>query len=79
MNAKPSMKRCPTNGRPEVITPETDQVFDYWSHPENFPDFMTHVHEVRRIGDGLYGWSVGGPAGILVQWDAQITDLKQPQ
>ena len=36
---------------------------------------MTHVHEVRRIGDGLYRWSVGGPAGILVQWDAQITDL----
>jgi uncharacterized membrane protein len=52
-----------------------DQVFDYWSHPENFPDFMTHVHEVRRIGDGLYRWSVGGPAGNLVQWDARITDL----
>jgi uncharacterized membrane protein len=57
------------------IEAPVDQVFDYWSHPENFPDFMTHVHEVRRIGDGLYRWSVGGPAGILVQWDAQITDL----
>jgi uncharacterized membrane protein len=57
------------------IEAPVDQVFDYWAHPENFPDFMTHVHEVRRIGDGLYRWSVGGPAGILVQWDAQITDL----
>ena len=57
------------------IEAPVDRVFTYWSHPENFPDFMTHVHEVRRIGDGLYRWSVGGPAGILVQWDAQITDL----
>jgi uncharacterized membrane protein len=57
------------------IKAPVDKVFDYWSHPENFPDFMTHVHEVRRIGDGLYRWSVGGPGGILVQWDAQITDL----
>jgi uncharacterized membrane protein len=52
-----------------------DQVFTYWSHPENFPDFMSHVQEVRRIGDGLYRWRVGGPGGIQVQWDAQITDL----
>jgi uncharacterized membrane protein len=36
---------------------------------------MTHVRDVRRIGDGLYCWTVGGPAGITVQWDAQITDL----
>ena len=57
------------------IEAPVDRVFTYWSHPENFPEFMTHVHEVRRIGDGLYRWSVGGPAGIMVQWDAQITDL----
>jgi uncharacterized membrane protein len=53
-----------------------DRVFTYWSHPENFPEFMSHVREVRKIGDGLYRWSVGGPAGILVEWDAQITDLE---
>ena len=52
-----------------------DKVFDYWSHPENFSEFMSHVREVRRIGDGLYHWTVGGPAGLLVVWDAEITDL----
>lgn len=52
-----------------------DRVFTYWSHPENFPDFMSHVLEVRRIGDGLYRWTVGGPAGLRVQWDAAITGL----
>lgn len=57
------------------IEAPVDRVFTYWSHPENFPDFMSHVLEVRRIGDGLYRWTVGGPAGLSVQWDAGITDL----
>jgi uncharacterized membrane protein len=52
-----------------------ERVFDYWSHPENFPDFMSHVHEVRKIGDGVYRWTVGGPAGLTAQWDASISDL----
>jgi len=53
-----------------------DRVFDYWSHPENFPDFMSHIREVRRIGDGLYQWSVGGPAGLMARWYAGITELE---
>ena len=57
------------------IEAPVDRVFTYWSHPENFPDFMTHVLEVRRIGDGLYRWTVGGPAGLRVQWDAEISAL----
>jgi uncharacterized membrane protein len=57
------------------IEAPVDLVFNYWSHPENFSDFMTHVHEVRKIGDGLYRWTVGGPAGVLVHWDAAITDF----
>jgi uncharacterized membrane protein len=57
------------------IKAPVDRVFTYWSHPENFPDFMSHVLEVRRMGDGLYRWTVGGPAGLRVQWDARITDL----
>jgi uncharacterized membrane protein len=57
------------------IEAPVDRVFTYWSHPENFPEFMTHVLEVRRIGDGLYRWTVGGPAGLRVQWDAEISAL----
>lgn len=58
------------------IDAPVERVFDYWSHPENFPEFMTHVREVRRIGDGLYHWTVGGPAGLVVEWDSRITDLE---
>jgi uncharacterized membrane protein len=58
------------------IEAPVDRVFTYWSHPENFPEFMSHVQKVSRIDDGVYRWTVGGPAGLLVQWDAAITDLE---
>jgi uncharacterized membrane protein len=58
------------------IAAPVDRVFTYWSHPENFPEFMSHVQNVRRIDDCVYRWTVGGPAGLLVQWDAAITDLE---
>jgi uncharacterized membrane protein len=57
------------------VNASVDEVFTYWSHPENFPEFMSHVREVRKIGDGLYRWVVGGLAGLSVEWDAQITDF----
>lgn len=58
-----------------TIDAPVDKVFTYWSHPENFPEFMTHVREVSRIGDGIYRWKVGGPAGFLIEWNAAITEL----
>lgn len=56
-----------------TIAAPVDEVFTYWSHPENFPEFMTHVREVREIDAGVYRWKVGGPAGLLIEWDATIT------
>lgn len=57
------------------VSAPVDEVFSYWSHVENFPEFMSHVREVRKIGEGLYHWRVDGPAGVSIHWDAQITDL----
>src|SRR6185369_16022277 len=59
-----------------TIDASVDEVFSYWSHPENFPEFMSHVQEVRRVDAGIYHWKVGGPAGLLVEWDAAITELE---
>lgn len=58
-----------------TIDASVHEVFTYWSHPENFPEFMSHVREVRRIDAGIYRWKVGGPAGLLIEWDAAITEL----
>jgi uncharacterized membrane protein len=36
---------------------------------------MSNVREVRKIDEGKYHWVVAGPAGLSVEWDAEITKL----
>jgi uncharacterized membrane protein len=52
-----------------------EEVFDFWAHHEKFPQFMSNVREVRKIGEGKYHWVVAGPVGVSVEWDAEITKL----
>jgi uncharacterized membrane protein len=52
------------------------KVFELWSRHENFPRFMSRVREVKDLGNGRYHWTVAGPAGIPVEWEAVITKLE---
>ena len=52
-----------------------ERVFEIWTHQENFPQFMSRVRKVRKLGDGRYHWTVVGPAGIPVEWEATVTHL----
>jgi uncharacterized membrane protein len=50
------------------------EVFDLWSRFDNFPMFMEHVREVDlEIGGRNSKWTVDGPAGTKVEFEAQIT------
>jgi uncharacterized membrane protein len=55
------------------IAAPVEEVFDFWAHHEKFPQFMSNVREVRKIDEGKYHWVVAGPAGVSVEWDAEIT------
>jgi uncharacterized membrane protein len=57
-----------------ILAPVQD-VFAFWQHYENFPYFMTHVREVRDGSNGISHWTVQGPAGIPVTFDAMTTEL----
>jgi uncharacterized membrane protein len=50
-----------------------DVLYALWSNFENFPQFMSNVLEVRNINDNRSHWKVAGPAGVPVEWDAEIT------
>ncbi len=56
------------------IDAPVSKVYDLWSHHENFPHFMSRVREVKDLGEGRYHWTVSGPAGIPVEWEAVIRD-----
>lgn len=48
------------------------QVFGYWRNLENLPLFMPHLKSVKRAEGGVSHWSVVGPAGTTIEWDAEI-------
>ena len=62
----------------EVQAP-VDEVFAFWSNVENFPRIMSHVRQVRDNGDGTSHWKVVGPAGVVIEWNALITERRRQQ
>jgi uncharacterized membrane protein len=59
-----------------TINAPVGKVFELWSRHENFPRFMSRVREVKDLGNGRYHWTVAGPAGIPIEWEAVITKLE---
>ncbi|MGH8289182.1 MAG: SRPBCC family protein [Steroidobacteraceae bacterium] len=59
----------------EVAAP-IEQVFETFSQLERFPEFMTHVRDVRAKGDGTSQWTVEGPAGRAISWEAVTTRIE---
>lgn len=53
-------------------TPE--ELYRYWRNFENLPRFMTHLESVQQDGDRRSHWTAKGPAGVTVEWDAEITE-----
>ena len=57
------------------IAAPVEEVFAYWRNLENFPQWMSHVREVRYIGGDRYHWAVDGPAGVPVEWDSELLNV----
>ena len=56
-----------------ILAP-VEEVYAFWSNYQNFPRFMTHIKEVRDLGNGRSHWTAAGPAGVPVAWDAELTE-----
>jgi uncharacterized membrane protein len=52
------------------------EVFAYWNDLENLPQFMTHLQSVTSLGDGRSRWRASGPAGVEVEWEAEISERR---
>jgi uncharacterized membrane protein len=50
------------------------EVFAFWTDYQNFPRFMHNVREVQVHHDHSH-WVVAGPAGVPVQWNAQLVEM----
>jgi uncharacterized membrane protein len=53
--------------------------YAYWRHLENLPRFMTHLNRVTENPDGTSHWVAAGPAGLAVEWEAEIINESENQ
>lgn len=59
-----------------TIHAPVERVYGFWAHfAENFPRFMSHVRQIRELGEGRSVWKVAGPAGTAVEWEAEVTRM----
>ena len=58
-----------------TVAAPRDEVFQFWSRFENFPRFMDHVLDVTTLGGGRSHWRVSGPAGVPLEWDAEVIEI----
>ena len=55
------------------VAASPDDIYAFWTNPENFPKVFAHIKEVVRVENDTYRWQVTGPAGIPASWTAMIT------
>ena len=60
-----------------IVKGDLHRIYELWSDFENFPKFMKPIKSIRKMGDLLSHWTVEGPFGTKVEWDA-ITTRKEP-
>ena len=48
------------------------KVYSFWRRLGNLPQFMTHLNEVTETPGGRSHWVAAGPAGLPIEWDAEI-------
>jgi uncharacterized membrane protein len=49
-----------------------EEVYRFWHDFPNLPRFMAHLESVEVV-DGRSHWRAKGPAGTMIEWDADIT------
>jgi uncharacterized membrane protein len=47
-------------------------VFRFWRQLDRLPEFMSHLERVTELSDRRSHWVAAGPAGVRVEWDAEI-------
>jgi uncharacterized membrane protein len=55
-----------------TVNKPVEEVYSFWKNPENLPRFMDAIDSVHPISERLSHWKIEAPAGLSVEWDAEI-------
>lgn len=57
-----------------TINRSPEEVYGFWRNFQNLPRFMAHLESVEVIDERRSHWRAKGPAGQVVEWDAEIIE-----
>ena len=55
-----------------IIERPASELYRFWRNLENLPNFMQHLDSVRMLDNRNSHWKVRGPAGMEIEWYAEI-------
>lgn len=55
-----------------TVNRPVEEVYGFWKDPRNYAQFMDHLESVQPTTGGRSRWKVKSPAGMSVEWDAEI-------
>jgi uncharacterized membrane protein len=56
-----------------AVNREPQECYAMWRNFENLPRFMRHLESVRLTGGNRSHWVAKAPAGMRVEWDAEVS------
>lgn len=60
-----------------IVKGKPSEIYSYWTDFENFPEFMTYIKSVTPTGANTSYWVLDGPAGVQVDWHAEMTRMEE--
>lgn len=66
-----------TSEKSIAIDRAPDEVYRFWRNFENLPRVMKHLKSVRAIDEKKSHWVAKAPAGVEIEWDAEITEERE--
>jgi uncharacterized membrane protein len=57
-----------------TIDQSPEELYAFWRELTNLPQFMENLETVETLGDGRSHWVAKAPAGMRVEWDAEIIE-----
>jgi uncharacterized membrane protein/uncharacterized protein YjeT (DUF2065 family) len=84
-NGRVSATRRPQNDqmvrveRVVTVNKPVHEVYQFWHDFGNLPRFMRHLKSVERLEGNRTRWRAKGPAGLTVEWDAEMLQDRQDE
>jgi uncharacterized membrane protein len=60
-----------------TINRPVEELYQFWRKLENLPRFMKHLESVSQVNNKRSHWIAKAPAGMTVEWYADIVDEKE--